>query len=184
MELGYVVAALLAALWARSAWRARRSARELAVRRAEFTERGDWYVEDWTFDFAEMLAVHRHLITDWPSSEGTVLYELHRLDGPTWEVRLHPECKPHRLKEFEEFAKKSFEGAEALAEMRANIVAPQWQPVGEHRSAELETRYQVFLRHHDPTVEIREVGLETYWHRMVQNEERRRSREQERAAKP
>ncbi|WAM23790.1 hypothetical protein [Myxococcus sp. NMCA1] len=168
MELGYVVAGAFALLWARSVWKNRRNERLVAIRRVEIDERKDVFHWSWTFDFVEMLVVYAYHVNDWPGIDGYNLFALRRRDGPTWEMRFHSDAVPEALKDLERDARKPFADPERLAEQRAIVTGGNWMPVRSDIAATLETRYQLFLRNYDPSVDVEVVPLEVYWRRLLE----------------
>jgi hypothetical protein len=181
VEIVFAVVGLIGVWVLRTTWRDRRNARAVALRRAVFVDRQDVFQDTWTVDFVEMLAVHEYRVFDWPPTEGNTLYELRRLDGPAWQVRIHRECRPELLRDMERSAEEFRWEPEQVAETRANILSPEWQSVGEHRSAEIESHYQVFLRHYDPSVDVEAAGMEDYWRSLLAMQLKREKEREERA---
>lgn len=177
MELGYVVAGAFALLWARSVWKKRRNERLVALRRVETDERNGVFHWSWTFDFVEMLVVYAYHVNDWPPTESHNLFALRRRDGPTWEMCFHSEAVPEALKDLERDARNPFADPERLAEQRAIVTDRKWMPVRSDIAATLETRYQLFVRNYDPSVDVEVVPLEVYWRRLLAFQRQREAKE-------
>jgi hypothetical protein len=169
MELGpggYLAAGLLMLLLARGAWRSRAAEKAASLQRVEFAASSEHDTETWTFDFAEMLAVHHWVSLEWPPSQSNVLYDLRRVDGPAWEVRLHHECQPEMLSNLGRDAARLPWPNERRDEQRAWIAAAPWQRLSTSRSAELEACFQQFLQHYR-ILEANLVHLRLYWRRLL-----------------
>jgi hypothetical protein len=177
MELGYVLVAASVLLWARSAWTKRRNERLVALRRVEIDESKDVLRWLWTFDFVEMLLVNDYTVHDWPPTESHDLFELRRRDGPTWEVRLHPDAVPEALKDLERSAREPFADPESLAERRAKITDGKWMSVRNDLTQTMETRYQLFVRNYDPSVDVEVVPLAVYWRSRLAFQRQREAKE-------
>ncbi|QRN94602.1 hypothetical protein JRI60_36570 [Archangium violaceum] len=177
MELAYVLVAAIVLLWARSAWKKRRNERLVALRRVEIDERKDVFHWSWTFDFVEMLLVYEYNVYDWPPTESHDLFELRRRDGPTWEMRFHPDTVPEALKDLERSARNPFAEPEHLAKQRAMITDGKWRSVPDDITTTLETRYQLFVRNYDPSVDVEVVPLAVYWRRRLAFQRQREEKE-------
>lgn len=177
MELAYVLVGAIGLLWARSAWKKRRNERLIALRRVEIDEHKDVFRWSWTFDFVEMLLVYEGIVYDWPPAENHDLFELRRRDGPTWEMRFHPDAVPEALKDLERSALNPFANQERLAEQRTMITDGKWMSVPNDITTTMEMRYQLFVRNYDPSVDVEVVPLAVYWRRRLAFQRQREAKE-------
>lgn len=177
MELAYVLVAATVLLWARSAWKKHRTKRLVALRRVEIDEREDVFHWSWTFDFVEMLLVYEYKVYDWPPTESHDLFEFRRRDGPTWEMRFHPDAVPEALKDLERSAREPFADPERLAEQRTMITGGKWLSVPNDITTTLETSYQLFVHNYDPSIDVEVVPLAVYWRRRLALQRQREAKE-------
>lgn len=149
--------------------RARSAMKAMALRRIILRVGRAAPKDKWIFDFFELRMLHKHRVMNHPPTDSSTLYLLRRIDGPHWEVLMHPKCSTYRLAQLERDMAK-LENAEHLKpnhfhekQESINKSALEWEAVDERHTAQLEKHYQVFLRNYTPTKPSRAPDKNNDW---------------------